>query len=183
MRAKIAKAVRELFSRKLQQEMGYFEPLRTSKIRKGDLLFCWSVNSAVNAYIYLFISPKYDQDRFTVELACSQGDFPLQMARQPSHEVNGKIRFRLPQLFKSQWPKRGWEPMWEVGPHDSPREAIDRAHAQIKAGEIPGVKDNLIPIDQALKLVEPQVQDAIDKIRKFGIPFFQKIGGHNSEKT
>jgi hypothetical protein len=73
--------------------------------------------------------------------------------------------------------------MWEVGPHDSPREAIDRAHAQIKAGEIPGAKDNLIPIDQALKLVEPQVQDAIDKIRRFGIPFFQKIGGQNSEKT
>jgi len=183
MRTKIAKAVREVFARKLQQELGRFAPVERQRICAGDRLFGWQIAPDVNAYIYLFISPKYNQDRFAVELACSAGEFPVQMARQPSYKISGAVRFRLPQLYKDQWPKKNWEPMWEVGPHDNPREAIARAVAHIKVGEIPGRKDEgLLPIEQAIQFVEPQVQDAIDKIRTFGIPFFREFAKQNSGK-
>jgi hypothetical protein len=32
-----------------------------------------------------------------------------------------------------------------------------------------------MPIEHALPLVEPQVQDAIDRINRFGIPFFEQF--------
>jgi hypothetical protein len=179
MRAKIAKAVREVFASKLRQEIPQFVLVETQRTRPGDRLFSWRMNSDASAYIYLFISPKYNQDRFSVELACSAGEFPMQMPRQPnSGEQNGPIRFRLPQLYKDQWPKKNWEPMWEVGPHDTPREAISRV--VVPRHEVGKIQERLLPIEQAIELVEPQVQDAIDKIRRFGIPFFQKFGGQNS---
>ncbi|HKI10502.1 MAG TPA: hypothetical protein VKA02_00205 [Candidatus Acidoferrum sp.] len=184
MRTKIAQAVRAVFARKLQQEIGQFAPVETRRIRAGDRLFGWQMAPDMNAYIYLFISPKYNQDRFAIELACSAGEFPMQMAREPSHTERGAVRFRLPQLYKDQWPKRNWEPMWEVGPHENPREAIARAVSQIKVGELTGRKDEgLLPLEQAMQFVEPQTQDAIDKIRTFGIPFFREFAIQNSRKT
>jgi hypothetical protein len=35
--------------------------------------------------------------------------------------------------------------------------------------------DEGVPIEQALPLVEPQVQDAIDRLKRFGMPFFEKF--------
>jgi hypothetical protein len=184
MRAKIAKAVREVFASKLRHEIPQFVLVETRRTRPGDCLFSWRMNPHANAYIYLFISPKYNQDKFAIELACATGEFPMQMPREPRSQANGAVRFRLPQLYKDQWPKANWEPMWEVGPHDSPREAIVRAITHIKAGQVPGRREEeLLPIEQAIKYVEPQVQDAIDKIKKFGIPFFIKFAEQNSGKT
>jgi len=184
MRTEIAKAVREEFARKLHQEIGQFAPVKSTRIRQGDRLFSWRISPNMNAYIYLFISPKYNQDKFAVELACATADFPMQMPREPRSQANAAVRFRLPQLYKDQWPKANWEPMWEVGPHDSPREAIVRAITHIKAGQVPGRREEeLLPIEQAIKYVDPQVQDAIDKIKKFGIPFFIKFAEQNSKQV
>jgi hypothetical protein len=183
MRTKIAKALREEFARKLGQELAKFAHVESRQIRSGDLLFNWQMSCDTNAYIYLFISPKYNQDRFTVELACSAGEFPMQMPRQPSLEAQGGVRFRLPQLYKDQWPRKNIEPMWDVGPHDSPRDAIARTVAHIKAGELPGREgEALLPVEQAIEYVEPQVRDAIDRIKRFGIPFFNKFAERDSKK-
>ena len=184
MRTEIAKAVRDEFAREVRKELVQFVPVETSKIPAGDWLFNWSMSRDMNAYIYLFMSPKYNQDKFAVELACSTGEFPLQMRRQPSFEAQGAVRFRLPQLYKDQWPKENWEPMWEVGPHDSPRQAIGRTVMHIKRGELPSGKDEgLLPLEQAIQYVEPQVHDAIDKIKKFGVPFFHEFAQRNSKKV
>jgi hypothetical protein len=184
MGTEIAKAVREEFAREVRKELVQFVAVETPNIPAGDCLFNWQIGPGMNAYIYLFTSPKYNQDRFAVEPACSAGEFPLQMPREPSFEAQGAVRFRLPQLYKDQWPKKNWEPMWEVGPHDSPRDAIGRTVMHIKTGELPNAKDEgLLPVEQAIQYVEPQVHDAINKIKKFGIPFFYKYAQRNSKKV
>ena len=38
----------------------------------------------------------------------------------------------------------------------------------------PLIEDRL-SIEQALPLVEPQVQDAIERLKRFGIPFFEQL--------
>lgn len=47
--------------------------------------------------------------------------------------------------------------------------------ARTKAGDLSGRDDGLLPVDQALQFVAPPVQDAIDKIKKFGIPFLKDL--------
>jgi hypothetical protein len=47
--------------------------------------------------------------------------------------------------------------------------------ARTKAGDLSGRDDGLLPLDQALQFVAPPVQDAIDKIKKFGIPFLKDL--------
>jgi len=47
--------------------------------------------------------------------------------------------------------------------------------ARVDSGALPEKDEGLIPIDQALPLVEAQVQDAVDRIKRFGVPFFQRF--------
>lgn len=39
-----------------------------------------------------------------------------------------------------------------------------------------------MPIEQALPVVEPQVQDAIDRIKRFGVPFFEQFAQSHARK-
>lgn len=176
MRSKVAKILRETFARKLQEELPQFQRVDTESIRAGDRLFSWRRRPDLTCYIYLFISPKPNQDRFAVELACSPGEFPFaQMPREPSYCRNGTVRFRLPQLYKSEWPKTNWEPMWEVGPHENAAAAIQRITQRALARQLPSKDEGLLPVEEALRFVEPAVEDAITRIRKCGIPFFDKF--------
>ena len=47
--------------------------------------------------------------------------------------------------------------------------------ARTKADDSSGRDDGLLPVDQALQFVGPPVQDAIDKIKRFGIPFLKDL--------
>jgi len=40
-----------------------------------------------------------------------------------------------------------------------------------------------MPFEQALPLVGPQVQDAIDRIKRFGMPFFEQFAQSQSDKA
>jgi hypothetical protein len=39
-----------------------------------------------------------------------------------------------------------------------------------------------MPIEQALPLVEPRVRDAIDRIKRFGVPFFEQFAQSQAGK-
>jgi uncharacterized protein (TIGR02246 family) len=47
--------------------------------------------------------------------------------------------------------------------------------ARTKACDLSGRDDGLLPVDQALQFVAPPVQDTIDKIKRFGIPFLKDL--------
>jgi hypothetical protein len=55
-----------------------------------------------------------------------------------------------------------------------PENVTSGAVARSVAGKRPSTDEGM-PIEQALPKVEPQVQDAIDRIKRFGLPFFEQF--------
>lgn len=184
MRSPLAKAVRNSFSRRMREELPQFVPVKSEHAIPGDLLYVWSFSQEHKFYIYLEISQKSYQDSFTVELARSASDFPFSYAALgPAPQKDGCVRFRLPQLYRDEWrPKAGWEPWWWIGPPIVPEGVTSKAVARAVQGKRP-LTDEGLPIEQALALVEPQVQDAIDRIKSFGIPFFEQFAQSQPAKT
>lgn len=148
----------------------------------GDLLYVWKVAEGLRCYIYLGVSQKSYRDSFTVELACSTSDFPFtHAALGTSPQKDGSVRFRLPQLYREEWrSKTAWEPQWWIGPPPISQEITSKAVARAVAGKL-RLTDEGIPIEQALHLVEAQVRDAIDRIQRFGIPFFVQFTNDRSK--
>ena len=184
MRAKLAKAVRETFARKLQEALPQFIPVESQR-DSGNRLYKWGVAPDVNFYVYLQLSAKSHEDSFTIELGCSRREYPFDHgARDPNHEKDGAVRFRLPQLYREEWrPKTGREPWWWIGPQKSAKESIARTMERVKSGKLPEKDEGLMPIEQALPLVEPQVQDAIERLKRYGMPFFQKFAKQHAIQT
>jgi len=116
------------------------------------------------------------QDSFMVELSCSTGEFPLYLVAYGPNDVReGSVRFRLPELYRQEWAHTTRRvPWWWIGPLVTSEEVTSEALARAVARKRPLV-DEGIPIEQALPLVEPEVQDAIDRIKRFGIPFFDQF--------
>jgi hypothetical protein len=160
----------------MQEELPQFVPVKSKQTLPGDILYVWSFSQSLKFYIYLAISQKSFQDSFTVELACSAADFPFSHAALgPTPQKDGSVRFRLPQLYRDEWrPRTGWEPWWWIGPPKESTGVTSKAVARAVAGRRP-LTDEGMPIEQALPLVEPQVQDALDRIKRFGIPFFKQF--------
>ena len=65
-------------------------------------------------------------------------------------------------------------------PRVEPSEITSKAVARAVAGKRP-LTESAVSIEQALRLVEPQVNDAVDRIKRFGVPFFEQYAkGHGS---
>ena len=113
-----------------------------------------------------------------VELSTSNGEFPLHLvAFDPNDVRDGCVRFRLPELYRDEWKLMSRRvPWWWIGPEITPKEVTAHAIEQIGRGRQIGADDDLqLAISEVLPLVEPTVLDALDRIEKFGIPFFQKL--------
>jgi hypothetical protein len=111
-----------------------------------------------------------------VELSCSSGEFPIhKVAFDPADVAGGAVRFRLPELYRNEWGVRARRvPWWWIGPEVRPQEVTGHAAARIgREGQLKSSPDLQIPIAEALRDVEPQVDDAISRIERFGIPFFR----------
>jgi len=175
MRARLAKAVRDYFARKMQAELPQFVPSRSKPVPQGDSLYLWDFSRSLKFYVFLQVNQKPGQDSFTVELACSSGDFPFSHAALgPTQQKDGSVRFRLPQLYRDEWrPKTGWEPWWWIGLRVEPGEITSKAVARAVVGKRPLI-EGAVSIEQALLRIEPQVNDAVDRIKRFGVPFFEQ---------
>jgi hypothetical protein len=174
MRPSLIEAVGRSFAHCVAIELPQFASVKSKQALPGDQLFVWEFSPDLRFYIYLQINQTPNEDSFTVELACSTSDFPFSHAALgPTPQKDGSVRFRLPQLYKDEWrPKSAWEPWWWIGEPASAEEVTTGAIARAKAGTRPLTQDGL-PLDEALHLVEPQVQDAFQRIKRFGIPFFE----------
>jgi hypothetical protein len=184
MRAQLANSVRDAFSRHMKQEFPRFAPIGPTGVLSGGLLYRWPRATDLSCYIYLQISAKDYQDWFMVELACSTNGFPIHLSTFGPNDVReGCVRFLLPELYREEWrPKSRRIPFWWIGPPVVPQEVTAKAVERAVAGKRPLVDEGM-PIEQALPLVEPQVQDAIDRIKRFGIPFFEKFAQSQAAKT
>jgi len=176
MRAQLAKAVQEDFSRYMQQEFPQFAPLEPTGVLRGGLLYRWQRTTDLNCYIYLQISAKEYQDWFTVELSCSKSEFPIHMSSFGPNDVReGCVRFLLPELYREEWRNSSRRiPCWWIGSPVIPQEVTTKAVERATVGKRPLIEEG-IPIEQALPLVGLRVRDAIDRIKRFGIPFFKQF--------
>lgn len=160
----------------MQEDLPQFSLTTSELALPGDLLYIQTFAQELNFYIYLEISQKSHQDSFTIELASSADDFPFtHAALGASPQKDGTIRLRLPQLYREEWrPRTGSEPWWWIGPPMVPGNETSKAVERAVALKRPLIEDRL-SIEQALPLVEPQVQDAIERLKRFGIPFFEQL--------
>lgn len=184
MRSQLAKAVREVFSRKMREVFPQFVPMAPTGALHGGLLYQWRRSRDLTCYIYLQISAKDYQDSFMVELSCSRGEFPINLvAFGPNDVKDGCVRFRLPELYRQEWTQKGRRvPWWWMGKPIVPEEVTSKAVERAVAGKRPLIDEGM-PLEQALPLVEPQVQDAIDRLKRFGIPFFEQFAESRAGKT
>jgi hypothetical protein len=184
MRSQLATAVRDIFSRHMKQEFSQFSPIEPTDALLGGLLYQWPRARNLTCYIYLQISAKDYQDSFMVELSCSRGEFPINLvAFGPSDIRDGCVRFRLPELYRQEWSHKSRRvPWWWIRPPVIPQEVTAKAVERATVGKRPLIDEGM-PIEQALPLVEPQVQDAIDRIKRFGIPFFEQFAQSHAGKT
>ena len=175
MRPRLANAVRESFSRRMAQDLPQFVAAETAGALKGGLLYRWQRTRTLNCYVYLQISAKM-QDSFMVELSCSAGQFPLNLVAYGPNDIReGSVRFRLPELYREKWAQETRRvPWWWIGPQISSEEVTSTALTRALARKRPLVDEGM-PIEEVLPLVDQEVRDAVDRIKRFGIPFFDQF--------
>jgi hypothetical protein len=160
----------------MHKDFPQFLPADAVGALRGGLLYAWTRRPDLCCYIYLQISTKDYQDCFMVELSCSRGEFPINLvAYGPDNIRNGSVRFRLPELYREEWSHESRTvPWWSIGPQTEAKDVTSRAATRAAAKKRPLV-DEPLPIEQALPLVETQVRDAIGRIKRFGLPFFDQF--------
>lgn len=180
MRPPLAKAVLKSFSSRISEELSQFSTQEPVGALVGGLLYRWSLPSNLVCYIYIQLSAK--DDSFMVELSCSKGEFPINLVAFGPHDVReGCIRFRLPELYRQEWAHNSRRvPWWWIGAPTKAGQVTETAVERAMAGTRPLTEEGM-PVEQALQLVEPKVEDAIDRIKRFGIPFVEDFA--KSQRT
>lgn len=155
MRSKLSKSVKYEFDLRLKNDFPYFEDDTSEMIPKGCKGYTWKINDNIWAYILLVFSPK--DDSFTVEIAWTKTkNFPAYTFNLPyENSERENSRFRLSQLIdvKSDY----W---WYLGRRKTLDDDLFVPDEDIK---------NLLP------KVKPLVDDAIQKIRHYAIPYLKSL--------
>jgi len=182
MRTQLAKSLRDSFSKHVQTEFPGFAAVEPTDALMGGLLFRQWFPAELSCFIYLQVSAK--DDSFMVELSCSKGEFPINLVAFGPNDIRGGcVRFRLPELYREEWTQKVRRvPWWWIGPPTVAREVTAKAVERAVAGKRP-LTDEGMPIEEALPLVEPQVLDAIDRIKRFGMPFFEQFAQSQGSKV
>lgn len=161
MRKEVLRAVRENFRQKIESG-GRF---RRSEDRgdPGSDIYVWKFSDDLNCFVCLLPNPKSYKDTFMVELGWSnRPSFPatarLQIRSQLDFQSDGRIR--LPSLWREQW-NSALEPWWELG-----------RGLSMDFGTVFDSEEETL---RRVAKVPEAVADAIDKLEKYGIPFFHRV--------
>jgi hypothetical protein len=162
MRKQALKLVQQEFNRLLLNRCDMFVQEGTFKGSPGADLYVWRCSSDLNSYIHLLPNPKSYRDSFMVELRWSSGDYPVQASLQNKQRLNTQTdgRIRLPAFWREQWGSV-FEPWWELG---DPLTADNEQEFYSEEGT-----------SQKVAAAPKAVMDAVNKIEKYAIPFFESI--------
>jgi hypothetical protein len=162
--------VRETFERRLGEELPRFQRATQVKISPECRLYEWGYDEKLRFFIVL--QTHQSEDRFTIEVAWSKNgvwpDGHVPLPASPSLDTpSGEMRFRIGLLWSNQ-PDHWWQLLpggqdvvWRPAPRAS--EEIWRAIASPP------------PIEDVLKVVPAVVDDAMEKIHAFVIPYFERV--------
>lgn len=193
MRSKLGKAVREKFDNLIRKTLPQFHLVEPREVDtpagdkcmetpSGCCLYLWKCRDNLYFYILLEINPKQG-DSFTIELAwtrnkrfpiCTDLMFPydaLESGIKRDIPINGDFRFRISELFEKHSNEDFW---WEVAPSPTWEEfAKWNREADFTGEKLFGPP--VMPLEEAMRNVRPCVKDAVDKIEKYAMPYFQEI--------
>ena len=168
MRKEYGKALRILFAVQMKRVVGHFEQVRVASTYfwPGDRAYRWQASDQLHCWIVLSPSKK-DHDQFTVLVGWSkQGRYPelsmVPCAERPTpdrHEfAQQEYLTCLPYLWTNE------DRWWVVRKFRIPPTVVE-----IEASLEP------IPATEAKEAVTPLVDDAINKIKEFGLPYLEEL--------
>lgn len=168
MRKEYGKVLRHYFSKRMNEKLPEFKEEKTESMYlwPGQRAFSRSISDSLKCWIVLSPSPK-DYDEFTVLIGWSTlGRYPelsvIPSPIQPSTD-RGEFRqaeylTRLPQL----WTQRD---EWWVIQAFEPALTVEQMTAKLAP----------IPAPVAEAKVIPRVDDAIDKVTEYGLPYLSEF--------
>jgi hypothetical protein len=161
----LARSLIRCFDTRMREELPQFHLLAADENSSGPV-YRWKATSGLCFYIRLFPNPKPWKTCFTLDIAWSVHDhFPRQTVGRPTDEpVYGGILFRLPLLWRTEWPTK-LEPWWWLGPRPSPTDFL-RRHSDGGADK--------------LEYVARQVEDAIQQLKTHALPYFKNVAARHS---
>ncbi|NLI48156.1 MAG: hypothetical protein GX414_13705 [Acidobacteria bacterium] len=168
MRKEYGKALRQYFSKQMKERLPEFkeEKVQSVYLWPGQRAFSRPLSGSLKCWIVLSPSPK-DFDEFTVLIGWSTlGRYPeLSVIPSPQSPSPDRVEFsqpeyltRLPQLWTRQdewWVIQEFEPALTV--------------EQMTARMAP------IPAPAAEEKVIPRVQESIDKVIEYGLPYLSEF--------
>lgn len=182
--------LRKQFNEQLQKSISRFKPVKAKRIdvlgKKimeipfGNRLYLWDYKEDLYFYILLVISTQTMGDAFTIECAySSKGRFPSTLPLMHPFDIpksgiiksiplNGEFRFRLGDLFNPE--NDFW---WWVCPNPSFEEISEWVKQPVTEETL--FMPQKISDQEAMESIEPLVRDAVDKIKNYAIPYFEKI--------
>jgi len=179
MRKEYGNALRKLFAAQMKQGLPRFGEVKVKSVyaAPGERAYRWIAREPIHCWIVLSPDPK-DYDQFHVLIGWSKRARYPELSMIPSglrptpdraEFAQDEYLIRLPDL---------WTPLdtpWVV------REIRALTSVQdLQAGMAP------ISPDQALKDVAPLVNDAIERLKTYGLPYleaFVAAGGHEANAT
>jgi hypothetical protein len=174
MRKEYGKALRDEFWKGMKQRFPQFKEVQidSSYFFPGDRAFRWIPCEPVHCWIILHPSKK-DYDWFNVLVGWSR------LARYPELSMVPCLEPPTPELLEPTqaeyltrlpyfW-NEGQDPWWEIRKSEIPASLEDlmKSLAPISAGE-------------AKDAVKPLVNDALDRIAEYAIPYLQALRGLSS---
>jgi hypothetical protein len=198
MNAQLRKALIKRFSAGLTQELPQFVQAEVPGAPgKRSIIYVWELKDDFCFFLELLPSPKTWEHSFIVELAWNTSrEYPRVamgkwMGGMKSPENSPYGLFRLPVLYKDKWESKT-EPWWWLGPEPVKLTAAERAavRATVPNASITertaamldardkkegGLRQEDVPVELRVADVEFKVNDAVDKIKKYGLPYMKQV--------
>lgn len=161
MRSELGKAVRKRFGERLKEALSQFDAIKGEKqIAPGSSLYQWRLGP--NLDFYLLLQVHHTEDWFTLELAWTRNGrwpaFAMLPGTPDGEPKNGDLRFRLGRL----WADPREDVWWQLAPRPP-------------AGADFDAYTKRVPVAEALARVEPLVEDAVQRLVRYGMPYLAKV--------
>lgn len=179
MKSKYVSKVKKFFSEEMSKKYLMFKEV-DQEISVENKLYLWSYSENLNFYIMLIFAPEKVGEAFTVECAFSKYKTfpnntnlmcPLGVPTSeivPSIPIRGTMYFRIGYLFDS--PSDYW---WWVRPNLSFKELSEWVKQPVTEDTL--FMPQKVSDQGAMDNIKPMVEDAIDKIGSYALPYFETI--------
>ncbi len=163
MRKQVLRSLREGFDQQIRSRFSTFSRAGENEGAPGSDVYVWKFSDNLNFFVYMLPNPKAYHDTFMIELGWSNRQTfpkPAPLQNKERLDLRSDGRIRLPSLWREQW-RSALEPWWEVGGSltaDSGEEFYAEEETLRRVAKVPEL-----------------VEDAIGKLQKYGIPFFERV--------